>query len=756
MTDKDSEFLKRLLATFIIEAQEHVNALSAGFVELEKTKTPEEQLKIIETVFREAHSFKGAARSVNMADIEKLCQSLENVFAALKRHEITLSPSLFDAFHKTVDSIGDHLSHQIPLGQSLISRLVLSLEHLIGDKRPADGEPVPDQQSPVTDAIDQPHDQQPLTPGTVRISSAKLDSLLLQTEELLSAKLSAGRQAADLRDVVAMLDLWDEEWTKGYPELQRLHHALKRKEKSRQAGTDLELTKLIEIFTENHARIKSIGSRLKTLTASSERNYHITGRMVDALLQDMRRAGMLPFSSILATFPKFVRDLSRDRGKEADLVIPEADIEIDRRILEEMKDPLIHLIRNCIDHGIEKPEERKQKKKPERGTVTISISQKSSSRIEVLIADDGAGIDMAKVKASSLRLGIVSREEKDTLGKQEALALIFRSGVSTSPIITDISGRGLGLAIVQEKVDKLGGMISVETYPDTGTTFRILLPLTLASFRGVLVRVSEQIFVVPSANLDRIVRVKKDDIRTVENRETIGLNGRAVSLVRLHDVLGIPRAGKNGSGQEHILALIIGSPEKRIAFSVDEVVDEQEVLVKSLGRQLSRVRNIAGATVLATGKVVPVLNVSDLVKAAVKAPAAPVRAAVEKAAIEIKGKSALVVEDSITSRTLLKNILESDGYRVKTAVDGIDAFTILRTEAFDIVVSDVDMPRMSGFDLTTKIRSDKKLSDLPVVLVTALESHEDRERGIDVGANAYIVKSSFDQSNLLEIIRRLI
>jgi len=224
-------------------------------------------------------------------------------------------------------------------------------------------------------------------------------------------------------------------------------------------------------------------------------------------------------------------------------------------------------------------------------------------------------------------------------------------------------------------------------------------------------------------------------------------------------VLELPR--KSATREEvdttkHLYAAVVGSAEKRIAFLVDEVLDEQEVLVKSLGKQLSRVRNIAGATVLGTGKVVPILNVPDLMKSAVKVAAGPARAAVTEGKVETREKTILVAEDSITARTLLKNILEAAGYNVKTSVDGVDAFTALRTEDVDLVVSDVEMPRMNGFDLTAKIRADKKLEDLPVVLVTALESREDRERGIDAGANAYIVKSSFDQSNLLEVVRRLI
>jgi two-component system chemotaxis sensor kinase CheA len=275
--------------------------------------------------------------------------------------------------------------------------------------------------------------------------------------------------------------------------------------------------------------------------------------------------------------------------------------------------------------------------------------------------------------------------------------------------------------------------------------------------------VGEHLFILPTINVERAARVRKDEIGTVENRDTLHLAGQILSMVRLADALALPvhnkqpRPGKEDADdpEGHIPVVVVASGEKRIAFQVDEVVDEQQVLVKGLGRQLSRVRNIAGATILGSGKVVPVLNIPDLMKSAVAASVAA-RAPADAGKAQARPERILVAEDSITARTLLKNILETAGYQVATAVDGVDAFTQLRSGEFDLVVSDVDMPRMSGFDLTVRIREDKKLGDLPVVLVTALESREDRERGIDVGANAYIVKSSFDQSNLLEVVRRLI
>lgn len=725
MARKDQDFLKKLLATFKVEAAEHLKAMTSGLLELEKVSDAEREREIIETVFREAHSLKGAARAVSQSEIEAVCQSLESIFATWKRSGVARSPEIFDLLHQASDSARKLLlsveSAPAPSEKGQIAQLLQRLENVSkgtghGDRGSAEVQPPTPDTRPLALALD----------DTIRISTAKLDSLLLQAEELLSAKLAASQRASQLREILGLLVDLKKEWGKKGEFLER---------------------------SDN--RITPVESKLTNLSRLFDQDHRMLGRMADDLLADMKKVLMLPFSVVLELFPRLVRDLSRDQGKEVELAIQGAQIEIDRRILEELKDPLIHLVRNCIDHGIEKSEERTRKKKPPQGTITIGISQKNGGKVEILVSDDGAGIDTLKVQDAAIRLGLLSPEQAGKLQYEELLSLIFKSGVSTSLIITDVSGRGLGLAIVREKVEKLGGAVSVESRRDTGTAFCLVLPLTLATFRGTLVKASERLFILPTTHVERVVRVKKEEIQTTENRETIQLNGRVLSLVHLADALELARK-KTDDGQGRAQAVVLSSAGEQIAFLVDEILSEQEVLVKTLGKQLSRVRNISGATALSTGEVVPVINVLDLMRSAVRISGPAVERAVVPAKEEARKQSVLVVEDSITARSLLKNILEAAGYEVRTAVDGVDALMQLRTDAFDIVISDVDMPRMNGFDLTTRIRGDKKLAELPVVLVTALESREDRERGIDAGANAYIVKSSFDQSNLLEVIGRLI
>lgn len=765
MPTQDDDLLKRLLVTFKVEAREHIETISSGLVELEQAPTEALRKSVLDTIFRSAHSLKGAARAVNVMDIEGVCQSLESAFASLKRGEVAPSPELFDLFHRIVDSLGQMLSSvdspASTLAKARVSELIHALQSaLTGKTSTRPPKPTETQvEIPVSsepEAIRTAEEEKRNVVDTIRVSAAKLDAVLLQTEEMLSAKQAGAQRAAKLRQVCHAPSEWKKKWTRLRPDLRVIQQSLQEKEDRKGwAANGPQLARLMEFLEWSGDFIETLESDLGELAQTATHDQRAVASMVDNLLDEMQKVVMQPFSTLLDIFPRLTRELSREQGKEVELSIQGGDIEIDRRILEEMKDPLIHLARNCVDHGIEPPAERARNGKPARGTITLSVSAKNGSNVELLIADDGRGIHAEKVKTAAGKLRLISPEKAESLSDTEVLPFIFQSGVSTSPIITDISGRGLGLAIVKEKVEKLNGALSVSTEPGRGTGFRIILPLTLARFHGVTVRTGEHLFVLPTSNVERAVRVKREEVKTVGNRETISLGGQAVALARLHDVLGIAEKAHANAPPDIFPAIVLTSADQRIAFQVDEVLHEQEVLVKTLGKQLVRVRNIAGATVLATGKVAPILNVPDLLHfAAQSSPAAAQAPVTVEQASDARQKSILVAEDSITSRTLLKNILETAGYRVETSVDGVDAFTKLRSSEFDLVVSDVDMPRMNGFGLTAKIRGDKRYADLPVILVTALDSREDREHGIDVGASAYIVKGSFDQSNLLEVIRR--
>ena len=760
MTNQD-DFVKRLLATFRVEAGEHLEALSSALLSMESA-TGEERGELLERVFREAHSLKGAARAVGFPGVESLCHSLETLFAGWRSGRVAGGQALFDLLHECLDLLAVLVAAERPDGGAdpRVGTLIRRLESAPAALPAAAAGAGPSERRPsaagdgVTRAVEDAGAQRVAVAGTIRIPISKIDAIMHQTEDLLGPRLAAAQRVVELREARAALVAWKREgetlkWSRN-----SVAHELDRA-RGCAPGADPQwdaVAKLLDHADAEDHFLAQLEKRMARLEQTARSDHHALSGLVHGLLRDVKQTHMLPFSSVAEGLRKMARDLGREGEKRVEVAIHGEEIEIDRQIMEEMKAPLQHLLRNAVDHGIEKPARREQEGKPPQGTVSIAVAQKDG-RIEVAIEDDGAGIDLARVRAAAVRLGIVGADRIDLLDDQDARTLIFHSGLSTSPMVTELSGTGLGLAIVREKVDRLGGTIAVEGRAGGGTVIRVGLPLTLATLRGVLVLLGDQRFVVPSASIERVTRVSRGMIQTAENRETIPLDGRPVSLVWLADVLELP--GPRDASKELISVIVLGAGAGRIAFRVDAVLAEQEVLIKSLGPQLARVRNIAGASVLGTGEVVPVLNVPDLMSSAVRSPAAAPSMPAESFAGPER-KRILVVEDSITSRTLLKSILEAAGYDVAVALDGLDAWSALRTRPFELIVSDVEMPRMDGFELTARVRGEASLSEIPVVLVTALESREHRERGIDVGANAYIVKSSFDQSNLLEVVRRLI
>ncbi len=762
MANRDELLLERLRGMFAIEAEEHLAAISVGLLDLEKGPTDSERAKIVETTFRKAHTLKGAARAVNLTTIVRLCHDLESTFADLSRQRIALSPALLDLLHQGFAMVKEFLpltEEEIPSErqtalEALLQRLAAAQSPTTQEASPSVAPPPPapavppDPPSPVaTPTRSGPRD-------TIRTSTAKLDALLHQAEELIAVKLTSRQRATDAGELVSEFLALTKVRERMRRQVTSWRERGERQDIAVQRRND-DVAKLFELAQWDDQLLRWLLPRVSALAADTRRDLRSTNKMVDSLLDDAKQVLMVPFSALFEPIPQLVRDLSRSQGKDIDLVIHGEALEIDRRVQEEVKEALLHIIRNAIDHGIEPPEQRAGK--PARGTLAITVTQKDAAKVEIAITDDGAGIDLAKIReAAAAQAGTLGKSDS-VLSDQEATALIFRSGFSTSSRLTDVSGRGLGLAIVAEKIESLAGAVTVESRRGIGTTFRLLLPMTMASFRGVLVRSQRATFIIPITHVERVARIPTTEVKRVENKETIRIAGNTLSLVRLSDALGQPDEGIEEAQTGHRTAIVVMAGDRRIAFEVDAVLAEQEVLMKGLGWQLARVPNVAGATILGTGQLALILNARDLLASAATASAtARQRPVLPKTTASDKRKAILVVEDSITARTLFKHVLEAAGFLVNTAVDGLDGWAKLEAEDYALVVSDIEMPRMGGIDLTGKIRQHDRYADLPVILISSLDSREDRERGMDAGANAYIVKKSFDQSDLLDIVRRLI
>jgi two-component system chemotaxis sensor kinase CheA len=695
---------------------------------------------------------------VDFSEIESICQAIEGVFAAWKRDLNVPSPETLDTIHQALDNIQSLLAAP-SAGADGPRQAIEPLVNRLGEIQHASpavktSQAAAPSSSPA--AILVPEPEKSSTGQTVRISIDKLDAQLLQVEEMLIAKSLMAEHATELRELSGRFDQWRKRWSRVSSSALGLRQSLELKGDSGFGPATAAISSaLVEFLDWNSDYVRSLENKVLSISSQAERDRYNIAKQVDDLLDESKKLLMLPFSTVSGVFAKLIRDLCRDQSKEAEISIDGNEIEIDKRILEEMKDALIHVLRNCVDHGVELPAQREARGKPARATIRIAVAPVDGSKVEIIVSDDGAGVDIDRVKESAVRLGIISDSEARAMTESEAHWLVFHSEVSATSTVTAISGRGLGMAIVRAQTEKLGGRVTIESKRHAGTTLRILLPLKLATFRGVVVSAAGFVCVLPTRDVERVLRVKPGEIQTIENRESISLGGRPVSLVRLEAALNLPPILRTENDHAPFPVVVLRSADQRIAFGVDAVLREEEVLVKQLRKPLARVRNIAGVTLLESGKPVPILNVTDLINSARSCGGAlPAHSAPAKP-LQVR-KRILVVEDSITSRMLVKGILESAGFEVQIAVDGVEAFTLLREHSFDLVVSDVEMPRMDGFDLAARIRADKRLCELPVVLVTALESRQERERGIDAGASAYIIKSSFDQSNLLEAVRRLV
>jgi two-component system chemotaxis sensor kinase CheA len=570
---------------------------------------------------------------------------------------------------------------------------------------------------------------------TIRVTTLKLDDLMNQIGEILVTRIKFDERLAEIRLIERQIEQFQLVWTAA----------------RRRAGLGGDPW-VVREFGDRVARLQDDIRHLAT--GFNEDTLRMT--LVSGELQDsINRVRMVPLSALFNLFPRLLRDIARQEGKEIEFVIEGGQAQLDKKIIEELKDPLTHLLRNALDHGIEKPEDRRLAGKRPAGSLRLSAAQKASS-VVINIEDDGAGIDLERVRALALRRGFATAAELREMTDQQVLGLVFRPGFSTKGLITDLSGRGVGLDVVLTNIERLKGTITVSSVPGRGSIFSIRLPITLATTQGLLVKVSGQSFAIPLAAVEFIGEIGLDQVTSVESREAVLIEDVPTALVRLHEILRLPDQSARLEAGDKMPIIVLGSTEERVAFLVDELLGEHEIVVKGLGAPLRRVRNISGATIAGDGAIVLILNVFDLIKASQKVRGLWL-ADKRRALAGRPGTSrVLVVDDSVTTRLLEKGILENNGYEVTLAVDGVDALEKLANGSFDLVVSDVEMPRMNGFELTRRLRREEAHRELPVILVTSLSSEEDRKTGVEAGADAYITKGAFDQGNLIATIRQLL
>lgn len=706
-----------LRGQYISEAFDKIEDMSRIILAVEQRPGEPE---LVNELFRAAHNFKGSGSVFGLEEVSKLAHHMETLISAVRGGSCKMSARVTSALLKGADTFKDLFS-RARAGGAPDDRPLPVIKELEGALSP---DSAPEEAAPAATV------SAPVRAESIRVSLAKLDRMVNLADELTISRNTTEAAAGDIEALAG-----------------------EAKALLRDLGTFVDNPvpgsrhSVSGIFTGRITRLKDglegLSNRFGAATIHSE-------NVIDALQHDVRRIRMVPVSALFDSAPRLVRDLTADKVKKARLIISGADTELDKRVLELMADPLMHLLRNAVDHGLELPEARLKAGKPEAGNIELSAEHRGSFAA-IVIKDDGRGLDPRQLAAKALEKGLITPQAAEKMTPEQAHALIFLPGFSTKGAVTSISGRGVGMDVVKSNVENLKGRIEIENFPGRGVTFKIFLPLSISVAQVITVEAAGQTFCLQADAIVEIIRAAEAEVLSEDGKACIRHRGTTVPVVRLSDLLGL----KNNITDPGLLTIVLlKGLEGTIGFTVDRALKEQTVVVKEICAPFGGLPHVAGGTILADGSVSVVLDSATLIQAAVRtggtwkhrAPAPEARR---------KKKIILVADDSLTTRELLRGLIESAGYAVELARSGTEAWGLLCRRRFDLVVSDISMPGMDGYELTAKVRADSRFSGLPLILLTSLSKEEERLRGLQAGASAYITKGAFDQNNLLERIREL-
>lgn len=727
--------IKKFVARFAEEAREHIAGLNRGLVELEKNPEDEETLN---AVFRAAHTIKGSARMLKLAAVTELAHHLEDALGALREKRITPNRELASLLFRGVDALSVRIDvvslggEPPPADAALCEALAYAAAGgLSGGSLSGAGEPVIPPVAPDCGTVppEEPAGLSPQEPAqakaapaaeSIRVQAEKLDDLIRLMGEVVSSQNKLKQRIADIG-------------------------ALER-----------EAAKNLELCTRG-AEGEGLLESSRSLQLGLKQLLSLTRQ--DKLLQDVLTAEfqekalmlrMVPLSTVFDPLHRLVRDISDSLGKDVDFEVLGGGIELDKKMSEKLSDPLVHMLRNALDHGVEEPQVRLQSGKPARGKIRLSAAHDAGC-VVIELSDDGSGISLAKIREKARQKKLFDAATLDAMQEPALLDLIFMPGFSTSGLITDISGRGVGMDVVKKNiVEGLRGTVKVETREGHGSVFSVRIPLTLAIMRTLLVSCRGMIFGITTHYVTEIIRVPEQELISVVSRRALRLREEFIPVVGLGEVLNFSAEDHTPGGM--LLMLIVQFGTEKIGFVVDALYDEEDLVVKPLPVHMKGVRLVSGVTISGRNEIISILNVPE-VMAAARRTGEPRISPEPAAGGEIR---ILVVDDSVNTREIERNILESYGYQVTLAGDGQEALDRAAQSSFDLVITDVEMPRLDGFSLTERLRADQAYRDVPIIIVTSREKEEDKKRGISVGADAYIVKGAFDQSNLVSTVQNLI
>jgi two-component system chemotaxis sensor kinase CheA len=718
---------------FLAEATENLHSINAALLELELE--PQGNPEHMKRALRCAHTIKGSAAAAGLSAVQRLMHNFESCAQAVDRGRVPPSSEVFLVLFAFLDAI-EAAVHESCNGVAPVNINLPDVLANVEAKFAAHAELLPVE---LTSLRNNEPKAQAAEVATVRVAISKLDRQMANIEELVQMRADGRRSAEHTRALLAVLE---EQGALS----RKLVAALKRG-RSGQVRTDAfgELVEKQQLAADRALALS------QDLYDALRKHGHVLERVGSRLQEDIRSLRLLPAQRAFESFARMVRDLSRKQDKHIDFSLEGGEIEVDRDLLEAIKDPLIHLLRNAVDHGIEAPAVREALGKPKQGRISIRVDGRASG-LRVIVTDDGRGLDTDAIRARAVESGLFSRDAAQQLDHTDLQALVFRPGFSTAREVSELSGRGVGLDIVRDRVEALGGTISLESIPGRGATFELRLPLSLSTMRMLIVRTAGEVFAVPATTVERVIRLGREDITRVDLGDACDIDGAPVLVRALEALLGLDGSANTS---ERRPAVVIRSASRRLALLVDAIEGEQELVVKPLPHQLEGIRRVTGATVLGDGRVVPTLSAADILRELDVVGSAR-DAFGDRTNTDAVRKRILIVDDSITTRTLEKSVLEAVGYEVEVATDGVDALTRLERGRFDLMLSDVQMPRMDGIELVTQVRSSDRHRALPIVLVSSLAGEDDRKRGLRAGADAYLDKGEFRQELLLETLERLL
>ena len=776
--------MKEIMEDFLIEAFELIEQIDHDLVELEANP---EDLELLNRIFRVAHTVKGSSSFLNFDVLTELTHHMEDVLNKARKGELKITPDIMDVVLESVDMMKGLLESIRDNGNDAaagidIKNICASLTQISEGEAPSAASEAP-AAAPAPEPVKEPEPATPAEEAAPEVSDAELSKLSDSEVEAEIERLLKVRKAEDQarRASKGIAPKSPEEIA---PATSAAPAPAARPAPSRERDTDKkvpaassssavaqEQTIRVEVKRLDHL-MNLIGelvlgkNRLLKIYDDVEERYEgekfleELNQVVSSLslvTTDIQLAvmktRMLPIAKVFNKFPRMIRDLSRDLGKQIDLEISGEETELDKSIVEEIGDPLVHIIRNSCDHGIEDPETRKAMGKPEKGLVQLK-AYNEGNHIVVEIVDDGKGLDADMLKSKSIEKGIITEREADAMSEKEAFGLIFRPGFSTAAKVTNVSGRGVGMDVVKTNIEKLNGIIDIESEVGKGTVMKLKIPLTLAIIQSLLVGTQEEFYAIPLASVLETVRVPIDDIYTIDGKNVLRLRDEVLSLVRLSDVFGVEKVFDGG---DHTYVVIIGVAEAKLGIIVDTLVGQEEIVIKSMGDYLQNIPGIAGATIRGDGRVTLIIDVGAMMEMA-KDIKVDIRAEIEdstKAKEKPSDYKVLIVDDSKMDRTIMQKALEPTGVTIIEATNGVEALNVIKSgeHSFDAILIDIEMPRMDGYTLAGEIRKYSKYRNLPLIAVTSRTSKTDRLRGVEVGMTEYITKP-YSAEYLENVVRK--